>query len=166
MILTSTNESLNKTREGSKIIILEFDGGEAMIPQADIISFENAYNSESHDSYDNSVASISIKGQLIPVFCLSGNYELLDYVPDTRAVCIVVGINNKMIAILFDKIKNLDFTEIKIESLPECMGAEETPVSNILLYRQNTGSTNIGLLLRSQSLVHYITNCHTDEIKH
>lgn len=146
------------SKNGTKVMILELGEDSVLIPQADIIGFENTYDIVKEENSGKSVASIIIKEQLVPVFCLSDTYELLNHIPDSRSVCVVVCNKSKVMAVLFDRIRTLDYTVIKFQAIPDCMVDEETPISNLLLYRQGSEVPYIGLMLRGTSLVNYIEN--------
>lgn len=153
---SSPTQLANKTKQGATIMAIELDGQHYYLPQVDLITFENTQQLRSKEKPGTEVATILIGSELVPVYCLSKDFELLDYVPDNRKVCIVTGYKNKRFGILCDKIHKLNYTEIKFEPVPACMAGVDTPVSSLFLYRPDSSGLEMGMMLRNQSLMEYL----------
>lgn len=158
-MLRTDNSAANPARE-FRIMSLELDGCELFIPQTDVITFEDTQQLLSQSSDDLSIASVGFNEQIIPVFCLSDDFELLEYIPEKRKVCVIVGYQDRAVGLLCNNIHILSYKELKIEALPGCMKAKNTPLSTLFMYRQELKEAALGLMLRSESLIRYIDNEH------
>lgn len=158
MSIISNAQNRKSRGQSATIMAVELDGKSYYLPQVDLITFENIHNLQKADKSDSSVASITIGSNSIPVYCLSKDFELLDYIPDERKVCFISGRGDRRFGILCDKIHKLSYTEIKFESVPACMDTQSSPLSALFLYRSEIGGIQIGMLLRSQSLLSFLDN--------
>jgi len=142
--------------QSATIMAIEIDSQLYYLPQVDLITFENTSQLGEALKDGKSVASVEFAGKYIPIYCLSKDFDLLNYIPANRKVCVITGYKERRFAILCDKIKKLSYSEIKFEPVPLCMESHTTPLSSLFLYRKDTGETELGMLLRSQTLFDYL----------
>jgi chemotaxis signal transduction protein len=135
---------------------IELDAGKVYIPQSDVITFEDTNQLVSQGLDDLTIASVEFNGQLIPVFCLSDDFDLLDYIPDKRKVCVIIGYQNRAIGLLCNNIHLLEYSDIKVEAVPGCMTGENTPLSTLFLFRHEMMEARMGLMIRAQSLIEFV----------
>ena len=138
------------------IMVIEIDGATFYLPQIDLITFENVQQLLGAENQDLNVATINVSGKMIPVYCLSKDFELLNYIPDERKVCIITGCRDQRFGILCDKIQKLNYTEIRFEPVPACMQTANTPLSSFFLFRSESGGANMGMMLRNDSILHFL----------
>lgn len=158
MSVIANTRNRKDSGQSATIMAVELDSKTYYLPQVDLITFENIHNLEEAEKSDSSVAAITIGSYSIPVYCLSDDFELLDYIPDERKVCIISGHGDRQFGILCDKIHKLSYTEIKFESVPACMNTQSSPLSDLFLYRPEIGDIQMGMMLRSQSLLSFLDN--------
>jgi len=149
--------------QSATIMAISIDGQVFYLPQVDLITFENTQQLVEPEQQGLSVASIKIGAQTIPVYCLSNDFELLNHIPDERKVCIITGFRDKRFGILCDKIQKLSYSEIRLEPIPACMNTQSTPLSSLFLYRGQSGVSEMGMMLRNQSLFHYLHDMQEDK---
>jgi len=146
------------------IMAIEIDGEAFYLPQVDLITFENTQQLLASEKQDLSVASINIGAQTIPVYCLSKDFDLLNYIPDERKVCIISGCKDQRFGFLCDKIQKLSYSEIKFEPVPDCMRTANTPLSSLFLFRPESGGADLGMMLRNDSILHFLKKSQQDKV--
>jgi len=152
-------KKLNRS-QAATIMAIELDGKTYYLPQVDLITFESTHQLLKPGEDGQSVATIEIADQLVPIYCLSKDFELLKQIPDKRKVCIISGYKDRRFGFLCDNIQKLSYSEIRFEPVPACMSTENSPLSSLFLFRQEVGGIEMGMMLRSQSLLQFLDNSH------
>jgi len=144
--------------QSATIMAIELDGEIYYLPQVDLITFENTQHLQESNKDGRSVASIKVGDHIVPIYCLSKDFELLNQIPDERKVCVISGYGDRRFGFLCDKIQKLSYSKIKLEPVPACMSAQNSPLSSLFLYRMESGGIELGMMLRSQSLLSFLDN--------
>jgi len=158
MSIISDSQNKKTGAQAATIMAIELDKETYYLPQVDLITFENTHNLQKPDNAEQSVATVKAGTHLIPIYCFSKNFELLNHIPDERKVCVISGYGDRRFGFLCDKIQKLSYSEIKIEPVPACMRVQNSPLSSLFLYRPEFGGIEVGMMLRSQSLLSFLDN--------
>ncbi|MCW9015182.1 MAG: hypothetical protein OQL06_15550 [Gammaproteobacteria bacterium] len=146
---------LCKDRE-TNLMVITIDNNCYYIPQKDIFSFESVQDLDVEEKLTNSVGRISIVKEKIPVYCFSGDLELLDRPTDNIKICVLL--NKINIALLCDDIRVANVINIKIVEMAECMKSNNSPVDSFCLLEGDNSIASLGILIRSLSIKNYINN--------
>ncbi len=98
------------------------------------------------------------KGNLV-AYCLNSRLQLLNEMPLSRRVSIILPVNDDLIAIMCERAERIEFGTIpKLSPVPECMRNGYTPVSHLSIH---DGKADI--VVHSPDLVDHIHRLITDD---
>ncbi len=133
-----------------------FDGLELLIPQDDVISVESVYELSTKTDQHKYLGYIPFQGSRIPVYSLSENLQLMSFVADNRAQCVVLKYSAGWFALLCQEIKNFQLSDIRFEPLPACMNHPAMPLTHLAQYRSSSRDTQLGLISNADIIMHYL----------
>ena len=139
-----------------KIMGILMDQAEFLINQDELVAFESIPELDSRNKPRHSLGTFSLEDQEIAVYCLSDELDLLDYIPDNRETCIVLRKGNRMIGLICNEIKELEYSMFNIQDIPECMSNDNSPISALCVYQLKDGISVIGKMLTADVIDAYI----------
>lgn len=139
-----------------KIISIHIDQAEFFIDEKEVITFESIPELDISNKPSNSLGTFNVKGQTTPVYCLSSELELLDYIPEDRGTCVVLGKDGRYIGLICSEYRAFEFSMFKIQDLPECMAHKKSPVRSLCVYQLKDGIPAIGKMLTADVIDSYI----------
>jgi len=144
------------------IMIVSLDNTDMLIPQSDIQTFEDIHQLDTQDLCINSIGWINCSGNKLPVYCFSNEFDLQQALPENRSICVILKKVN--VAIMCSDIKVLNYYDLTLVPLPDCMSGSRTPVDSFCFYR-HVDVKQLGMLFSANSLKDYIecsTKCVVD----
>lgn len=135
---------------------LSFDDLELLIPQDDVVSVESVYELNTKTDQNKFLGYIPFQSSRIPVYSLSASLELMPFVADNRAQCVVVKYSGGWFALLCQEIRNFQLTDIRFEPVPACMNHSAMPLTHLALYSNAGGDRQLGLVSHADLIMHYI----------
>jgi hypothetical protein len=113
-------------------VVLKIDGLDLMFLQSDIRALESASDMDTNSPRQASAGWIVYLRQHWPVYCLSGQLDLLDIVPQSRRTCALLPIADAYIGILCDDVSILKQVAGKRHELLPIMKRGDTPILELL----------------------------------
>lgn len=142
--------------QSRNIMSIRIDQAEFLIAQDEVVRFESMPELDSRNKPRHSLGTFSVNGQEIPVYCLSDELELLDYIPEGRETCMLLHKENRMIGLICTEFKALDYILFNIQDMPECMSHNKSPISALCVYQLKDGIPVIGKILTADAIDAYL----------
>lgn len=101
------------------LLLLPQDEIRTLEPVADIR--EAAKGSDEDNSDVSMVGHIEAGDALVPVYCLNGELQLLDHIPGSRRIVVLLTLGEALIGVLCDEIKSLKHDQLVFHPVPDCM---------------------------------------------
>jgi len=136
---------------------LYFGDIEIMIPQNEVVSIESIYELDTASTDSKYLGIIYRQGKKLPVYCFSGDMEILDYLPEGSSQCVIIRHQQGDYAVLCHDIKNIVLNDLNIQALPLCMRTKNMPLTHLCLYKEASMSMKMGLITNTDQLANYIS---------
>lgn len=130
--------ALTELREIRAFVVLTLDGCKWLMPQAEIQSLESLLDIDREVRVPHSVGAVAFGGEWWPVYCLSGELELLPHLPDGRRACPLLNNGADRFGLVCDSVETL--AEVpRLLALPACMALPDSPIQALALLNDELG---------------------------
>ncbi|MDG4553058.1 MAG: hypothetical protein P9E24_02240 [Candidatus Competibacter sp.] len=119
--------TLDELREIRALATLTLDGYPWLLPQTEIHSLESPLDIDREVQAPHSIGAIALGGEWWPVYCLSGELQLLPQLPDSRRICALLDNGVDRFGMVCDQVEALAKTP-PLLALPACMGTPDSPI--------------------------------------
>jgi len=118
---------------------LILDGRRLLVPQQEIVSLEPLLDMTHELQIPGAVGTLPFREAWWPVFCLSGNLDLLTELPDGRRYCMLLTNGEDGFGLACDQIEPLRQQPGRLQPLPTCMKLPHSPVQGLVVIRDGLG---------------------------
>ncbi len=158
--MSQTVESPHKVSEYKEnvfyISLLVFAGKELIMPQSDIVSVESIYELSKDTPNSLCLGHIVFRGNRVPVYSLSGAFDLMTDIPDNRVQCVIMQHENGELALLCEQIRNTKLHDIQFDEIPACMNHAAMPLTHLAIYQAIDNTQRLGLVTNADCMADYI----------
>jgi hypothetical protein len=125
-------------REIQAFAVLTLDGYQWLLPQAEIQSLESLLDLDREVRIPYSIGAVAFAGKWWPVYCLSGELQILSQPPDNRRVCLLLNNDADRFGLVCDQIDLLVGVP-PLLALPACMALPDSPIQALVLLDTGLG---------------------------
>lgn len=118
--------------------VLTLDGRKWLLPQAEIQSLESILDIDREVRIPHSVGAVAFVGEWWPVYCLSGELQILSYMPDSRRACPLLNNSADRFGLVCDRVEALAESP-RLLALPACMALPDSPIQALVLLDDGLG---------------------------
>lgn len=122
-----------------RLAVLTLDGRRLLLPQRQVQSLEPLLDLVRDSGIANAVGMIAFAGYWWPVYCLSGNLDVLSDIPPTRRVVTLLSDGEHLLALLCDQVEALDEEQPRLYPLPACMAGAVPALQALTLQQGELG---------------------------
>jgi len=132
MALHSRSSSLEQSPHYAKLVMGERD---LLLPQHEVLSLEPIQDLESAKADgNNQVGCITLKGQQVPIYCLSQDLRPIKEIPEDHRLCVLLQDQHGVsFGILCNDVVTMESARFRVIPLPECMRLPGTPIRALVL---------------------------------
>ncbi len=130
--------ALVQLRETPAFAVLTLDGYKWLLPQAEIQSLESILDIDREVRVPHSVGAVAFTDQWWPVYCLSGELQILPHLPDSRRVCPLLDNSADRFGLVCDSVETLAEAP-RLLALPACMVLPDSPIQALVLLNDGLG---------------------------
>ncbi len=131
--------SLDELRRQPALGLLVLDGQHWLLPQADIRSLEPLLDINPTRRAPGSIGALAFAGAWWPVYGLSGELELLQELPGTRRVCLLLDNGADRFGLVCDRVETLA-PPPRLFPVPHCMADAASPLRALALLAAGVGA--------------------------
>ena len=125
--------------EPERLAVLTLDGRKWLLPQREIQSLEPLLDVVADDGSPDRMGVIAFQENWWPVYCVSGELDVLREIPAARRVCVLLNDGDNQFALVCDQVEALDEERPRIRPLPACMALPDSPLQALLVYKGGLG---------------------------
>lgn len=118
--------------------VLTLDGRKWLVPQAEVQSLESILDLDREVRIPHSVGAVAFAGEWWPVYCLSGELQILPQMPDSRLACPLLNNGADRFGLVCDRVEALAGSP-RLLALPACMALPDSPVQALVLLNEGLG---------------------------
>lgn len=133
-----TQTALADWQEIQTLAVLTLDGHKWLLPQAEIRSLGSLLDIDQEVRAPLGIGAIAIEGEWWPVYCLSGELQLLPQSPGNRRVCLLLSNGADRFGVVCDRIESLT-ERPRLVALPVCMALPDSPIQGLALFDDGLG---------------------------
>ena len=123
-----------------------------LIPQTDIVTIETIAGLDHKQASPPEVAHLTFNNNTIPIYALNDSYKVLDQIPSTYTIAIILKSKNGHYGLLCEKMSTHTTHEaIEIEKIPAVILSSSSPI-----YLMTSCKNKITYIVRSDDLKTYI----------
>lgn len=130
--------TLAELREIRLFAGLTLDGYQWLLPQTEIYSLESLLDIDREVRTPQGIGAVGLSGEWWPVYCLSGEMQLLTHIPDSRRTCVLLDNHADRFGLICDHIETLAAAPRLLE-LPACMKLLDSPLQALVLLDDRLG---------------------------
>ena len=120
--------------KSAAIATLHIDRLKLALAQDEIQSIEPAMDVEVVVQEGYSIGWVFSNKKFWPAYCLSGNLDIWDQVPESRKLCVLLKSRKGHFALLCDQISFIDQANLRFQPIPICMQTIRSPLQAIAEY--------------------------------
>ncbi len=143
-------------RQDFYIARLSMGSTELMFPQVDVVSIESVFDLVKRESSSFVIGVFELNGDVVPVYALTDQLELLYEAPEKRYHCAILRHQSGVFGLLCDDVKHLELHDIEFQSIPQCMRHETMPLTHLFSYASAAGEPKTGFVTNSDWIFHYL----------
>jgi hypothetical protein len=133
-----TQTALADLRETRAFAVLTLDGCKWLLPQAEIQSLESLLEVDREVQAPHSVGAVAFAGEWWPVYCLSGELQILSHMPASRRACPLLNNGADRFGLVCDRVEGLGEAP-RLLALPACMALPDSPIQALALLDDGLG---------------------------
>jgi hypothetical protein len=118
--------------------VLTLDGCKWLLPQAEIQALESLLDIDREVRIPHSLGAVAFAGEWWPVYCLSGELQLLSRLPDSRRACPLLDNGADRFGLVCDQVETLTVSP-RLLALPACMALPGSPIQALALLHDELG---------------------------
>lgn len=118
--------------------VLTLDGCKWLLPQAEIQALESLMDLNRAVQIPHSIGAVAFAGEWWPVYCLSGEAQILAQAPDPRRACPLLDNGADRFGLACDRVEMLA-ARPSLFALPACMALPDSPVQALVLLDDQLG---------------------------
>ncbi len=118
--------------------VLTLDGRKWLLPQAEIQALESLLDIDREVRIPHSVGAVAFAGEWWPVYCLSGELQLLQRPPDGRRACPLLDNGADRFGLVCDQVETLTVAP-RLLAPPACMALPDSPIQALVLLNDELG---------------------------
>ena len=107
------------------------DGQSLLISHVHIHSVEPILDVRLRSGHGRAIGVIELGDAQWPVFCISGDLDILSSMPARRRACVLLKSDHGGVAFLCDEVRVIDNTALKLVPVPGCMRGEHDLMESI-----------------------------------
>lgn len=130
--------ALAELREIRAFAVLTLDGCKWLVPQAEIQSLESILDIDREVRVPHSVGAVAFADEWWPVYCLSGELQLLPHLPDGRRACPLLDNGADRFGLVCDGVETLAEAP-RLLAVPACMALPDSPIQALVLLNDGLG---------------------------
>lgn len=130
--------ALAELREIGAFAVLTVDGRRWLVPQAEIQSLESLLDIDREVRIPHSVGAVAFASEWWPVYCLSGELQILPQLPNSRRACPLLDNGADRFGLVCDRVEALAEAP-RLQVLPACMALPDSPVQALALLDDGLG---------------------------
>ncbi|MCB1780682.1 MAG: hypothetical protein KDJ34_11465 [Candidatus Competibacteraceae bacterium] len=130
--------TLAELREIQLFAGLTLDGYRWLLPQTEIYSLESLLDIDQEVRTSHSIGAVGFRGEWWPVYCLSGEMQLLPHIPDSRRNCVLLDNHADRLGLICDHVETIAADQHLLE-LPACMRLPGSPLQALALLNGRLG---------------------------
>lgn len=131
---------------------------EVIIPQEEVVSIESIHQLIPADKNKKYIGKIHKRHIKVPVYYLSDSMEILHAATNERSKCVVIKHHEGDFSVLCQDIENVVLSDMRLQSLPQCMNSKVMPLTHLCLYKDAEKILKLGLVTNAECLNKYIKN--------
>jgi len=128
----STPITLAELWETQLFAALTLDGYRWLLPQTEIYSLESLPDIDQEVRAPHSIGAVGSGGEWWPVYCLSGELQLLPQIPDSRRACVLLNNRADHFGLVCDQVETLAEAP-RLLDVPVCMRLPDSPLQALTL---------------------------------
>jgi hypothetical protein len=121
-------------RPPSPYVLLSFDGLDLALRHSDVSTIEPVADVILGPERAGAIGRIDFSGEDRPVYCLDRNLSSLDWVPQGRRACVLLGGTEHIWALLCDRVQILTEQSVRAEPLAACMRVTGCPITGLAVH--------------------------------
>jgi len=129
---------------------------EVIIPQQEVVSIESIHQLKPADINKKYIGKIYKRHIIVPVYYLSDSMEILHGATNERSKCVVIKHHDGDFSVLCQDIQNVVLSDMRLQTLPQCMNSRAMPLTHLCLYKDTEKSLKLGLVTDAECLNKYI----------
>jgi hypothetical protein len=141
--------------------VLRFAECRLLVPQREIRTLESVLDMASEKELPTTVGSMTFAGKAWPAYCLTNELAVIQELPSTRRVCVLLSQGRISLALVCDQLETLHQSGPKIQPLPACMATPDSPVEALVILQ---GS--LGCVTSTARLAAYLAQTNPREHEH
>ncbi len=118
--------------------VLTLDGRKWLLPQAEIQALESLLDIDREVRIPHSFGAVAFAGEWWPVYCLSGELQLLSHPPAGRRACPLLDNGADRFGLVCDQVETLTAAP-RLLALPTCMAPPNSPIQALVLLGDELG---------------------------
>lgn len=122
--------------QGFTALIL--DGRKWLLPQPEIRLLGSLLDIDQEVRAPGSIGAFALEDEWWPVYCLSGELQLLPQLAANRRVCPLLGNGADRFGLVCDRVESL-VEPPRLAALPACMAPPDSPIQALALFRDGLG---------------------------
>ncbi len=133
-----TQPAWNDLRTVRAFAALILDGRHWLLPQVEIRSLESFLDIDRAVRIPYSIGAMAFDNAWWPMYCLSGELEMLSYIPDGRRACALLDNGADRFGLVCDRVE-ASTESPHLLALPACMALPDSPVQALVLLEEGLG---------------------------
>ncbi|MDG4549236.1 MAG: hypothetical protein P9F19_06660 [Candidatus Contendobacter sp.] len=118
--------------------VLTLDGRKWLLPQAEVQALESLLDIDREVKIPGSIGAVAFAGEWWPVYCLSGELQVLSHLPDGRRACPLLDNGADRFGLVCDQVETLAAAP-RPQPLPACMTLPDSPIQALVLLNDGLG---------------------------
>lgn len=119
--------------------VLTIDQRKLLLPQREIHTLESVLDVITATDVPNAIGSFTLAGNSWPVYCLSGQLDLMLELPGTRRICVLLKDSTQGLGLVCDQIEPLGREDLRLQPLPPSMKTPTSPIQALVLRHDAIG---------------------------
>ena len=112
--------------------LLTLDGQHWLLPRHEVQTLQSLADIDPMVRAPHSIGALAYAGEWWPVYCLSGELNMLSHLPAQRRICVVLNNRADQFALICDHIETLAEPP-DLHPLPNCMALPESAIDALIL---------------------------------
>ncbi len=130
--------TLEELRQHRVLALLTIDNYQWLLPQTEVHSLELLSDIDPEVRAPNAVGALPLAGEWWPVYCLSGEFNILQRIPEQRRVCVMLDNKADRLALACDQIETLN-PPPPLSPVPASMASPNSPLCALTLINAELG---------------------------